>query len=73
MVPSLHEQADQPLAYRAQVNLLDAEVPHPPVAKVESWRSTSSDWQSGHCKFRSASCIRRNFSKLLPQHWHWYS
>ena len=78
MLPNLgievyNRGADQPQAYRAQVILLEPEVPHLLVAKVESWRSTSSEWQSGHCKPRSPSCIRRNFSKLLPQHRQWYS
>ena len=50
---------------RAQVKRPDPEGLHPPEEKVESRRSTSSDRHAGHCKSRSASCMRRNISKVL--------
>jgi hypothetical protein len=48
----------------------DPDDPQPPVAKVESWRSTFFELQCGHSKSASASRTLRSFSKMLPQSRH---
>ena len=65
--------ADRPTFHRPQVNLPAPDGEHPAAANVESSRSMSSDWHSGHSKSRSESCIRRSISKRLPHFWQRYS
>jgi len=59
--------------YLAQVKPREPDALHPLVANVESWRSTFTEWQSGHFRSSSASLMRRNNSNLFPQARHWYS
>jgi hypothetical protein len=63
----------RPRPQRPQVNLPEPPLPHPPAEKVENWRSTLVERQCGHAGCRSASCIRRSNSKLLPHLRQWYS